>query len=162
MQPNAAREFAAANGSLYIELCETTWEHLPRACRAEYPIQGGPAAAGAKLVLYVQRHPWPHGSVSVIWRDGRLRGIDIVGTRHKHPLTGISVATPHHQWFDVEGQEMIEPVDLDEAQIDCMQSAFRWLLEWTQIQSNAVWRDPPYDVPAPPVRKRFTSQARPS
>jgi hypothetical protein len=142
--------FAKRRGSIFPE-------HAGLSTR----FRGGPPEASARLILYVQRHPWPHGNVSIIWRDERVRGIDIVGKRHKHPLTGISVATPHQQWKDAEGREMIEPVDLDEAEIDCMQSAFRWMLEWCQIQSDAVWRDPPFDIAAPLSRGR-AAQDRPS
>ena len=154
MSINPSAEFATVDGMLYIELDAITWSPDVRAWRAELIVQGGPIAAGARLIVYVQTQPWPHGSVTLLWRDERMRSLDVVGPSHKHPKTGKPVKTPHCQWLNADGRKQVEPVDLVEVEIDCMERAYRWVLEWCHISSGAAWCEPPANI------RRLTRRTR--
>lgn len=162
MAINPALEFATADGTLFIELDAMAWKPEQQAWRAELLVKGGPIEAGARLIVYVQTSPWPHGSVVLLWRDERVRNLDIVGPSHKHPLTGKPVKTPHYQWLDAEGRKQVEAVDLDEVAVSCMEHAYRWVLDWCRISSGAAWVDPPANVRMLPRRTRSPRRRRQS
>jgi hypothetical protein len=148
VEPSTAAEYAEYRGMLWVPRDVVCWRHMDRGLRAELLIGGGPDGASGRVIIMAGEHPWPDGSISILWRDERMDGLDLGGSAHKD-TRGRKIPTPHRQWFDARGREHTTAVDLQTAGVSTLEQAVRWLVVQSAIEWHAIWQDPPVQPPLP-------------
>ncbi len=147
MEPH--EEFESLRSTLWIEDADIRWSAAETGHRFQVELMGAPA--DCRLVVSAPDRPWPSGQISLIWKEVRVRGLDLYGPAH--PFRGKKVATPHRQFFTASGEPRPEAVDLDAEGIESLGDALRWFLDWCGIEWRFRWQDPPTQPPMAGTRQ---------
>lgn len=148
MSERLVQEFESRRPALWLPTGPLAWRTRSREYRAEVVIEGSDEPGLGRLVVSVGAQPWPTGKLSLLWRELRLRGVDLDGPPHRDPRAG-AVPTPHQQWYDADGRQHTAPLDLEGEKLATLEHVLGWFLQWCGLPPGPSWTNPPAQPPLP-------------